>query len=125
MYRKIKIFVLLIPNTWLLSQRHFLKRQLPKGIFPSATSQMCNFPSRNFSSLSLAAELGPPWPVLAVALGPLLILAAALDPHCSLRRLRRPNLTFGKLPLENCTFGKLPLGKLMLGKSPLGKCKST
>jgi len=69
-----------------------------------ATSQMCNFPSGNFPSLSLVAALDPQ-PVLVAALDS---LAAALGPHCSLRRLK-----------EGLTK---PLGSCHLGNSHLGKC---
>ena len=56
---------------------YFPKGFFPKGIFPNV-----QFPKRQLSKSVLAAALGPPPPVLAVA----------LISHCSLWRLRGPNL---------------------------------
>ena len=41
---------LIIPPTAIVDYMHIYKgvRYFPKGIFPSATSQMCNFSSGNF-----------------------------------------------------------------------------
>ena len=95
--------------------------QFPKVLFPSgnfsrvfsqvATSQMCNFSSSNFSSLSQLQR----WfsqPVLTAALGPLAHPSYSARSHCTLRHLLRPNhLTFGKLP-----FGKVHIWKIAAWK---------
>ena len=107
----------------------------PKGIFPRATSQvtisqvvtsqMCNFPSGNFSKVRLG-PLRRRWlqrgPRAAVRMG----LGAKLNGQNRLGAKRCGQDKLGKLSLGKLHNWEIPtsentLGKLPLGKNPLGK----
>ena len=94
----------------LLSQMHFPKRQLPRGIFPNDNFRSGNFPPEQFSKQQL------PKSCLATVLSP---LATALSAHCSLsapqKALPNPWKVFaweithlGSCPFGNCHLGKYP-----------------
>ena len=73
-----------------LSPRLFPCGNFPRIFSQVATSQMCNFPSRNFPNLH-QPQRSVPQPILAAARGP----------HSSLRHLRRPNRVWAKYLWEN------------------------
>ena len=80
----------------------------PKNFSLVATSQLCNFPSGNFPSLSYPQCLAPQH-----------ALVAALGLHCNLRRLRGPNITFGKLLLGKLHIWEIVTWEVLLGKMTL------
>ena len=96
------------------SQRHFPKRQIPKGIFLSGNFPNVQFPKRQIPKSVLAAVLVL-YHVLVAALGPLSHTTRSARPpypplHCSLRRFRGPNLTLGKLHIWEVATWEVSLG---------------
>ena len=82
------------------SQRLLTSGNFPRVLFEAATSQLCNFPSGNFPSLS--------WPQRSASLS-FLVTSLSLQPAAPQE---------GNCRLVYLTFGKLLLGKLSLGKIP-------
>ena len=89
----------------LLSQMHFPKRQLPRGIFPNDNFRRGNFPTEQFPKQQL------PKSCLATVLSP---LATALSAHCSLRLLRKPYLTLGKFSLGKLHIWEVAPSKIVI-----------
>ena len=97
----------------------------PEVIFPRATSQTCNFPSRNLLSMSQPQRSVPSCSSRG-ARSPITSQLQRSAPHCSLRHIREPNPTLGKLLLGkmhiwDVATWEIVTWKVALGKMPLGK----
>jgi len=101
-----------------LSKRHFLKWQLPKGIVPNGKFLNMHFFKRQLPKSVLAAALGPP-ACSSLGARPLAHPSHSawfpLQPETS----HRPIITFGKLPLGKLHNWKVVTwGNCHLGSRP-------